>query len=86
MPAPPELNIDSTPLQREIDALAGISEQPAPVVTRILFSEADLRARDFLKRLCGEARLAWREDAVGNVFPRWAGRNGALARECPFSR
>ena len=27
---------------------------PAPVVTRVLFSEADLRARDFVKNLCRE--------------------------------
>jgi len=70
--------IDSTTLQREIEALAEISEQPAPAVTRVLFSEADLRARKFVKQLCGDAGLVLREDAVGNLFARWPGTNPAL--------
>ncbi len=73
-----QVQIDSAALQREIDALAEISEQPAPVVTRVLFSEADLRARKFVKQLCGDAGLALREDAVGNLFARWPGKNPAL--------
>lgn len=67
------MQINLQRLQREIDELAGISEQPAPAVTRVLFSEADLRAREFVNRLCLEAGLAFREDAVGNVFARWMG-------------
>ena len=75
---PLQIEIDATALQREIDALAEISEQPAPVVTRVLFSEADLRARKFVRQLCAEAGLALREDAVGNLFARWPGGNPAL--------
>ena len=60
-------------LQRQIDALAGFSESPAPVVTRVLFSEADLRGRGYVQELCRELGLALREDAVGNVFARWEG-------------
>jgi hydantoinase/carbamoylase family amidase len=48
-------------------------------VTRVLFSEADLRARDFVKGLCRQAGLALREDAVGNLFARWEGTSPALA-------
>ena len=70
--------MDSAALQREIDALAEISEQPAPVVTRVLFSEADLRARKFVKQLCADAGLSLREDAVGNLFARWPGKDAAL--------
>src|SRR5205807_7269874 len=51
----------------------------APVVTRVLFSEADLRARDFVKNLCREAGLTLREDAVGNIFARWSGKDPQLA-------
>ncbi len=72
------MNIDSTRLQSEIDALAAISEQPAPVVTRVLFSEADLQGRQFVKNLCRESGLAFREDAVGNLFARWNGREATL--------
>jgi ureidoglycolate amidohydrolase len=73
---PPQ--IDGARLQRQIDELAAISAAPAPVVTRVLFSEADLRARVFVKKLCREIGLAVREDAVGNIFARWQGRDVKL--------
>jgi len=69
------MKIDIETLQSEIDALAAISEQPPPVVTRVLFSEADGRARAIVKQLCEEAGLALRQDAVGNLFARWTGRD-----------
>ncbi len=73
------LTIDIQRLQREIDELALITEAEPPVVTRVLFSEADLRGREFVKKLCREAGLALRADAVGNIFARWDGINGNLA-------
>ena len=60
-------------------AVAGISEQPAPVVTRVLFAEADHRAREFVRRLCTEAGLSLREDAIGNLFARWPGKRSELS-------
>ncbi len=72
------LHIDSKRVQKQINSLAAISEAPAPVVTRILFSEADLKARAFVKNLCSELQLSVREDAVGNVFARWPGSNPTL--------
>jgi N-carbamoyl-L-amino-acid hydrolase len=73
-----KLQINSARLQGEIDALALISENPPPVVTRVLFSEADLRGRAFVKNLCREAGLKIREDAVGNIFARWQGSDKIL--------
>lgn len=67
------LIINEQCLQRQIDELAAISEAPAPVVTRVLFSAADQRGREFVKNICGELGLAVREDAVGNIFARWPG-------------
>lgn len=67
------LSIQSQRLQREIADLASISEGAPPVVTRVLFSEADLRARSYVKRLCAECGLTLREDAIGNIFARWEG-------------
>ena len=72
------LQINITRLQSEIDGLAAISESPPPVVTRVLFSKADLRGREFVKKLCSEAGLLLREDAVGNIFARWEGREKNL--------
>jgi ureidoglycolate amidohydrolase len=76
----PELRIavDSAGLQRRIDELALISEAPAPVVTRVLFSEADMRGREYVRRAARDAGLALREDAVGNIFARWEGSEPAL--------
>ena len=68
-----KISINKTRLQKEIDDLALITEAKPPVVTRVLFSESDLRGRAFIKKLCQESGLTLREDAVGNVFARWEG-------------
>jgi N-carbamoyl-L-amino-acid hydrolase len=70
--------VDSQRLQQEIDALALITEAAPPVVTRILFSEADRHGREYVKTLCRDAGLTLREDAVGNIFARWEGANPQL--------
>lgn len=67
------LTIDQDKLSGELDRLGDISSEPAPVVTRVVFSDADLRGRRFVKDLCLEAGLEIREDPVGNTFARWAG-------------
>jgi N-carbamoyl-L-amino-acid hydrolase len=72
----PHIEIDG--LMVEIGNLAGISEAEPPVVTRIVFSEADLRARVYVKGLCEAAGLIIREDAVGNTFARWTGSDPGL--------
>jgi len=73
------LAIEQDRLSSEIEALAAISDAPPPVVTRVLFTAADLRGRAFVKRLCEEADLTIREDAVGNMFARWTGSQPDLA-------
>jgi len=65
--------IDQQRLQAEIDELAQITEAEPPVVTRIVFSAADLRARAWFAAKCKEAGLELRADAVGNTFARWQG-------------
>ncbi len=70
--------IDSNKLQRHIDDLAAITEAEPPAVTRVLFSEADLRARAFVKSLCRELALSIRKDAIGNLFARWVGKDPSL--------
>jgi N-carbamoyl-L-amino-acid hydrolase len=69
------LNIDIDRLEKEIAELALISENPTPVVTRVLFSEADLKARAYVKNLCQQAGLSIRQDAAGNMFARWSGEH-----------
>jgi N-carbamoyl-L-amino-acid hydrolase len=72
-----DLSIDG--LMAELMALALISEADPPVVTRVVFSEADMRARAYVKSLCVAAGLTMTEDAVGNTFARWQGSEPDLA-------
>ena len=67
------LTIDRDRLIGEIEALALISEAELPVVTRVVFTPSDLKARAWTKARCQEAGLSVREDAVGNTFARWNG-------------
>ena len=75
---PTAIAIDGDRLWRELDELAQLSAVAAPAVTRIVFSDADRRAREYVKRLCREAFLEIREDSVGNTFARWAGTDVTL--------
>jgi len=75
--ARPDLSIDR--LIGELQALAKISEAEPPVVTRIVFSEADMRARAYVRELCEDAGLIISNDAAGNTFARWVGSEPDLA-------
>jgi ureidoglycolate amidohydrolase len=72
------LSIDQQRLTHELETLGAISQAPPPVVTRVVFTEADLRGRAFVRQLCAEAGLAVREDSVGNTFARWVGQAPGL--------
>jgi len=71
------LQIDQQRLSSEIERLAAISEAEPPVVTRIVFTLADLKARAWMIARCEEAGLAVRQDAIGNIFARWNGADRA---------
>jgi ureidoglycolate amidohydrolase len=76
------IQIDSNRLQQELQTLATFTsiEQPpeGTAVTRIVFSEDDLRARAWLKDLAAKESFTIREDAVGNTFIRLAGSEPSL--------
>ncbi len=73
----PQFAVDD--LIAELMALAQISEAEPPIVTRVVFGEADLRARAYVKGLCAAAGLTLHVDAIGNTFARWEGSDPALA-------
>jgi N-carbamoyl-L-amino-acid hydrolase len=75
---PTQINVDLTRLTGELEQLAQFSDADPPAVTRILFTEPDLKARAFLKRLFAAAGLSIREDPAGNLFARWLGAEPAL--------
>ncbi len=72
-----KVQIDEARLIGELNALAGFtSVEPAATgtaVTRIVFSEDDLRARAWLKDLSDAAGFSVTEDPVGNTVIRWEG-------------
>lgn len=69
----PPVEIDQ--LMEELQHLATISECPEapPAVTRIVFTDTDLRAREYLRSLYEDAGLVVRVDPIGNTFARWEG-------------
>jgi ureidoglycolate amidohydrolase len=78
-----QIHIDEARLLSELQTLATFtSVEPDPsgtAVTRIVFSEDDLRARAWLKDLATAEGFLVREDAVGNTFIRWPGTAPELA-------
>ncbi|HEY6413754.1 MAG TPA: M20 family metallo-hydrolase [Edaphobacter sp.] len=76
------IQIDETRLLNELQTLATITNaEPSKngtAVTRIVFSEDDLRARAWLKTLATAEGFTIREDAVGNTFIRWPGTDPTL--------
>jgi N-carbamoyl-L-amino-acid hydrolase len=72
------VSVDIDRLMGELDQLARISDTVPPAVTRILFTDTDSRAREFLKSLCMKAELRVRVDAIGNTFARWDGTDPHL--------
>jgi len=73
------LTIDQDRLLSEIEALAQISDAEPPAVTRVVFTPTDLKARTWLRKKCLQQDLAVRQDAVGNMFARWAGTDETAA-------
>ena len=78
------LEVDARRLVTELVTLAMISEPcEAPAdgvaVTRVVFGEADLRAREYVCGLAEDAGLTVRMDAVGNTFFRWEGTEAGAA-------
>ncbi len=75
--APLDVQIDETRLIGELNTLATFtsieSSTEGTAVTRVVFSDDDLRARAWLKSLAQSEGLTIREDAVGNTFFRWTG-------------
>jgi ureidoglycolate amidohydrolase len=78
--APLAIAVDSEQLSERLRELAAISDcpEPPPAVTRVVFSEKDLKAREYLASLYRDAGLQVRTDAIGNTFARWVGSDPDL--------
>lgn len=75
----PQIQIDLDRLEKELAQLARFSDAEAPAVTRVLFTEPDRAAREYLRKLFQSAGLSLRQDAAGNLFARWQGGEPELS-------
>jgi ureidoglycolate amidohydrolase len=73
-----QLHIDRDRLLSDLEKLASFSDDTPPGITRLVFGDADQKARFWLKAQCRDAGLSVREDAVGNMFARWTGARPEL--------
>ena len=80
-----KLLVNQDRLAQQLNDLGAISSEPAPAVTRVVYTEADRQARRFVIDLCREAGLTIRIDPVGNTFARWPGSQPELAAVCTGS-
>ena len=76
--APAALRVNAERLQERIDRLAHIGGSPRGV-TRLAFTEDDLRGREYVTRLMQEAGLEVRIDDAGNLSGRLPGESPGLA-------
>ena len=72
------LKINQDKLSQELNHLATFSEVPAPAVTRVIYSEQDMQAQEYLDKLFEDVGLSVRKDALGNTFARWVGSEPEL--------
>jgi len=68
------LHVDREQLQRDLDALAELTEPGRPW-TRRSFTPMFLKGRDYLAQRFAEEGLAVSTDASGNLLGRWVGEN-----------
>eukprot|EP00884_Botryococcus_braunii_P015517 jgi/Botrbrau1/2649/Bobra.0203s0003.1 len=69
----PNLLVRGDDVAAQLMELARCSDVQSPAVTRILFSEADVNGRRYIKQLMKDAGLEVREDTMGSIFGRWPG-------------
>jgi ureidoglycolate amidohydrolase len=67
------LKISGKILVAQLMQLASYSDDPSPSVTRILFTDNDLKGRRYIKHLMEDAGLSIYEDPIGNIYGRYQG-------------
>ena len=70
----PEVDAATVPAQlKHLGTFSDNPDGPETGCTRLIFTEKDVQARDYVKGLMRDAGLEIREDAMGNIFGRWVG-------------
>jgi N-carbamoyl-L-amino-acid hydrolase len=74
----PALRINGPRLNEHLSALSQFGKNPHGGVTRIAYTDADLRAREYVAGLMRAADLSISVDAAGNLLGRRAGSDSSL--------
>jgi beta-ureidopropionase / N-carbamoyl-L-amino-acid hydrolase len=76
--SPPSLRVNGARISEHIDALAEFGKNPQGGVSRLAYSEADRRGREYVFGLLQQAKLDVSIDAAGNIIGRRAGSDQSL--------
>src|SRR2546426_11727292 len=74
----PQLRVNGPRLVEHINALAEFGKNPQGGVSRLAYSEADRRGRQYVVGLMQQAKLEAAIDAAGNIVGRRAGSDRNL--------
>jgi len=74
----PELRVNGARISEHINALAEFGKNPQGGVSRLAYSEADVRGREYVFGLMQQAKLDVSIDAAGNIIGRRAGSDRSL--------
>ena len=74
----PQVRVKGPRIVEHLNALAEFGKNPQGGVSRLAYSEADRRARDYVMGLMHLAKLDARIDAAGNIIGRRAGSDQSL--------
>ena len=66
-------------IRKDIENLNMYNETPGEGITRILFTEQELKARKYIKKRMREVGLEVEEDAIGNIYGTLKGSNPRLS-------
>lgn len=73
-----QLRVNGPRIVEHLNALAEFGKNPQGGVSRVAYSEADVRGREYVMGLMRAAKLVVRLDAAGNIIGRRAGSDGML--------
>src|SRR4030095_15564731 len=74
----PQLRVNGARIVEHINALAEFGKNPQGGVSRVAYSEADRRGREYVMGLMQQAKLDVSIDAAGNIIGRRAGSDNTL--------
>jgi beta-ureidopropionase / N-carbamoyl-L-amino-acid hydrolase len=76
--APPESRVNGQRLIQHLQELSNFGKNPQGGVSRVAYTEADLKGRDYAMRLMRDAKLQVSIDLAGNIVGSRAGSNASL--------